>query len=59
MNATTTGLLTGLLLGLAAVIGGFNGFLLALVLGAVGLLVGRALDVEKENCNGWNKTTGK
>jgi hypothetical protein len=44
MNATTTGLLTGLLLGLAAVIGGFNGFLLALVLGAVGLLVGRALD---------------
>jgi hypothetical protein len=26
------------------VIGGFNGFLLALVLGAVGLLVGRALD---------------
>jgi outer membrane lipoprotein SlyB len=46
MNATTIGLLTGLILGLASVIGGFNGFLLALVLGAVGLLVGRVLDGE-------------
>ncbi len=44
MNATAIGLLTGLLLGLAGVIGGFNGFLLALVLGALGLLVGRVLD---------------
>jgi uncharacterized membrane protein len=46
MNATTIGLLTGLILGLASVIGGFSGFLLALVLGAVGLLVGRVLDGE-------------
>ena len=46
MNATVVGLLTGLILGLAAVIGGFNGFLLALVLGVVGLLVGRVLDGE-------------
>jgi hypothetical protein len=46
MNATIIGLLTGLILGLAGAIGGFNGFLLALVLGAVGLLVGRVLDGE-------------
>jgi hypothetical protein len=46
MNATTLGLLAGLILGLAAVIGGFSGFLLTLVLGAIGLLVGRVLDGE-------------
>lgn len=46
MNATTIGLLTGLILGLAGVIGGFGGFLLTLGLGAVGLLVGRVLDGE-------------
>jgi nitrate/nitrite transporter NarK len=46
MNATVIGLLTGLILGLAGAIGGFSGFLLALVLGAVGLLVGRVLDGE-------------
>jgi hypothetical protein len=46
MNATGIGLLTGLILGLAGAIGGFNGFLLALVLGVVGLLVGRVLDGE-------------
>jgi hypothetical protein len=46
MNATSIGLLTGLILGLAGVIGGFSGFLLALVLGGVGLLVGRVLDGE-------------
>ncbi|MDQ3762334.1 MAG: hypothetical protein M3460_11790 [Actinomycetota bacterium] len=46
MNATSIGLLTGLILGLAGVIGGFSGFLLTLVLGAIGLLVGRVLDGE-------------
>ena len=46
MNATTLGLLTGLILGLAGVIGGFSGFLLTLVLGGIGLLVGRVLDGE-------------
>lgn len=46
MNATTIGLLTGLILGLAGVIGGFSGFLLTLVLGAIGLVVGRVLDGE-------------
>jgi hypothetical protein len=46
MNATTLGLLTGLILGLAGVIGGFSGFLLTLVVGAIGFLVGRVLDGE-------------
>ena len=46
MNATTIGLFTGLILGLAGAIGGFSGFLLALVLGAIGLIVGRVLDGE-------------
>ncbi|WP_026918074.1 hypothetical protein [Gordonia shandongensis] len=38
------GLLTGLLLALAATTGGFGGFVLAVVLGAVGLLVGLQAD---------------
>ena len=46
MNATRTGLLAGLLLGVAAAAGGFVGFLIAMVLGAIGLLVGYALDGE-------------
>jgi len=44
MNATQTGLLAGLALGLAGAFGGLAAFLIVLVLGAVGLLVGRALD---------------
>ncbi len=40
MTTTHTGLLAGLLLTLAATTGGFTGFLLALVLGAVGCGVG-------------------
>jgi hypothetical protein len=44
MTSTQLGLLTGLALGLAAAFGGFGAFLVVLVLGAVGLLVGRALD---------------
>ncbi|GAB3684035.1 hypothetical protein [Saccharopolyspora tripterygii] len=46
MNGTQTGALAGLILGLAAAAGGFTGFLIALVLGAIGLLVGRVLDGE-------------
>ncbi len=46
MNATNMGLLAGLILGVAAVVGGVGGFFIALLLGAVGLLVGRALDGE-------------
>jgi uncharacterized membrane protein len=41
---SSVGLITGLLLGIAAVIGGFSGFLLVLVLGLVGLAVGAQLD---------------
>ena len=44
MNATQTGLLAGLILGAAGYIGGFGAFLVALVVGAVGLVIGRVLD---------------
>lgn len=44
MNATQTGLLAGLALGLAGAFGGLGAFLIVLVLGAVGLIVGRILD---------------
>ncbi|WP_336921351.1 DUF2273 domain-containing protein [Aquipuribacter sp. SD81] len=40
MSSTATGLLTGLLLAIAWTTGGFTGFLLAVVLGAVGAVVG-------------------
>ena len=41
---SSVGLITGLLLGVSAVIGGFSGFLLVLVLGLVGLAIGAQLD---------------
>lgn len=41
---TTLGLLAGLLLGVAAAAGGFSGFLIALVLGVIGYLVGAQRD---------------
>ncbi len=44
MNATMLGLLSGIALGLAAAFGGFGAFLIVLVLGALGLLVGRFID---------------
>jgi hypothetical protein len=44
MTSTHAGLLTGLALGLAAAFGGFGAFLVVLVLGAIGLVVGRVLD---------------
>ena len=44
MNATTLGLLAGIVLGLAAAFGGFGAFLIVLVLGGLGLLVGRFID---------------
>jgi hypothetical protein len=44
MNATQTGLLAGLVLGLAGAFGGLGAFLIVLVLGAIGLIVGRVLD---------------
>ena len=44
MNAAAIGLLAGLILGVAGSIGGFGPFLITLVVGVVGLLVGMALD---------------
>jgi hypothetical protein len=44
MNATRTGLLAGLILGVAGSIGGFGAFLITFVVGIVGLLIGMALD---------------
>lgn len=41
---TVLGLAFGVALGLAAAFGGANAFVLVLVLGGVGLLVGRVLD---------------
>lgn len=48
MNATQTGLLAGLILGTAAAVGGFVGFLIALAVGAIGLVVGRIVDGDLE-----------
>lgn len=46
MNATRAGMFVGLILGLAAVVGGLTGFFIALVLGVLGFVVGRVLDGE-------------
>ncbi|GAA1594070.1 hypothetical protein GCM10009804_58310 [Kribbella hippodromi] len=43
MNTSTIGLFAGLLIAIATAAGGFGGFLLALVLGAIGLVAGRYL----------------
>jgi hypothetical protein len=46
MNGTQTGLLAGLILGTAGAIGGFTAFLVALLVGMIGLIAGRVLDGE-------------
>lgn len=46
MTTSTVGLIAGLLLTIAIVTGGFVGFLLAVVLGAAGYLVGGHVDGE-------------
>ena len=46
MSTSIVGLRAGLLLGIAAAAGGFPGFLIALVLGLVGYLLGGHLDGE-------------
>jgi len=46
VTTSTIGLIAGLLLGVAAAVGGFGGFLIALVLGVVGYLVGANVDGE-------------
>jgi nitrate/nitrite transporter NarK len=44
MNATHTGLLAGLVLGAAGTIGGFGAFLVTLLVGVLGMIIGRAVD---------------
>jgi uncharacterized membrane protein len=44
MSTTVIGLFTGLLVGLAIAIDGFNGFLLLVVFGALGVVVGKVID---------------
>ncbi len=46
MTTSTVGLFAGLLLGIAAAAGGFSAFLLALVLGVLGYVVGGQYDGE-------------
>lgn len=46
MTTSTIGLIAGLLLAIAAAAGGFVGFLVALVLGTAGYLVGGHFDGE-------------
>ncbi|MBE7701033.1 DUF2273 domain-containing protein [Oerskovia sp. Sa1BUA8] len=44
MSVSTTGLFAGILLALAAILGGFWGFVLAVVLGGVGWLVAAQIE---------------
>lgn len=46
MTSAQVGLLVGMGAGLAAIVGGFPGFLLVVALGAIGLVLGRVLDGE-------------
>ncbi|PRW65398.1 DUF2273 domain-containing protein [Actinopolyspora mortivallis] len=44
MNATQTGLLAGLILGVAVALGGFTAFLITAAVGVLGFAVGRFVD---------------
>lgn len=44
MNRSALGLIAGLLMAIAIIVGGFYGFLVALVLGVIGYIVGAHLD---------------
>lgn len=44
MSSTALGLIAGLLLALAAITGGFTGFVLAILLGGLGLAIGAHRD---------------
>lgn len=46
MNATQTGLVAGIILGATGALGGFVAFVIALLLGIIGLVVGRVIDGE-------------
>lgn len=44
MNNTTVGLIAGLLLALAGILGGFSGIVFAVLLGGVGMAIGAHRD---------------
>ncbi len=44
MSRTTTALFVGLVLGLSAAFGTFSSFVIVLLFGAIGLVIGMALD---------------
>lgn len=46
MSATQMGIVVGMALGFAGAFGGFGAFIIVLVLGAVGFVVGRVLEGE-------------
>lgn len=46
MSATRAGMFVGLILGVAAAVGGLYGFFICLLLGVIGFVVGRVLDGE-------------
>ena len=46
MTTSSLGLIAGLLLGIAAAAGGFTGFLIALILGVAGYVIGGQRDGE-------------
>lgn len=46
MTTTQLGILVGIALGFAGAFGGFGAFIIVLVLGAVGFVVGRVLEGE-------------
>jgi hypothetical protein len=58
MTTATAGMLAGVLLGVAAAAGGLTGFLLALVLGALGYIVGGHRDGEFD-ATAWFRGRGR
>ncbi len=44
MNNTVVGLIAGLLLALAVILGGFSGFVFAVMLGGIGMAIGAHRD---------------
>jgi TM2 domain-containing membrane protein YozV len=60
VSNTVVGLVVGLILGLAGAFGGIGAFLIVLVLGAVGFLIGRYLDgqLDIDGLTGRNRGPG-
>ncbi len=59
MTRTTTALLTGLILGLAAAFGSFGSFVIVLLFGVIGLGVGMALDGKIDIAGALGRVTAK